>query len=249
MKPHMSFVSRKSRGFITLFSITIAVLATCCGGSSLKPLLPVELGALAPRRDTYVILAGGQRRGSQVTSIERTPDGWRYIEELHLGANMEQRTELTMTATLEMRGVVQRGKMGDVPTAIDVHYAGGHATGTARTPGPDGHVKTLSIDAILPANVVDDNALQALLPALPMSEGATHSLDVFSSGSGKLHRATVTVKGRERLTVAAGTYNAWHVDITGEEVNVTMFVSVESPRRVLKVTSPRMPLEFQLSGG
>ena len=67
-------------------------------------------------------------------------------------------------------------------TKIDVVYAGGRAKGTASTPDPSGKPKQVVIDTVVADGTIDDNAVQALLPALKWKPDAKWTINVLSAG-------------------------------------------------------------------
>jgi hypothetical protein len=82
--------------------------------------------------------------------------------------------------------------------------------------------------------------------ALPLAEGKSFSLNVFSSGEGVTKVATVKVTGVENVTVPAGTFSAYRLEISGMQLPVVMHVGTESPRRLLRIAPLGAPLVFQL---
>lgn len=124
------------------------------------------------------------------------------------------------------------------------------APATARVQGREvGHQRTtfeaFEIDSAV-GIVVDDNALQALVPALPLAEGASWRLTMFSAGRNLLVPMTLAVTGRAEVEVPAGRFDAWRVEAAGAESVIAFAVSAAAPRRVLRVEVVGSPLEFVL---
>jgi len=160
---------------------------------------------------------------------------------------MEQRTTAVLSAaTLAMRRADQTGRVQSQKSEIHLVYAGGRVTGSAVVPQGSGTPKTIAVDTTVPAGAVDDNVLSLILPALPLAEGKSFSLNVFSSGEGVTKVATIKVAGVENITVPAGTFSAYRLEISGMQLPVVMHVSTESPRRLLRVAPVGAPLVFQL---
>jgi hypothetical protein len=57
-----------------------------------------------------------------------------------------------------------------------------------QTPGQDGQIKTIEIDTTFAAGTLDDNAVQALLPALRWAPDAKWTFQVLSTGQGEFRR-------------------------------------------------------------
>jgi hypothetical protein len=85
-----------------------------------------------------------------------------------------------------------------------------------------------------------------LIAALPLAEGKSFNLNVFSSGQGETKVVTVKVAGVERIVVPAGTFEAYRLEVSGMQLPLVMHVSTASPRRLLRVTAVGAPIVFEL---
>lgn len=206
----------------------------------------LALDRLRARSDSFAIFVQGNPFGYQRSTLERAGDAWRYVEEVQLGPVMQQRTEVSFGADLSMRAVSQSGRAQGMEMKIDVAYAGGRAKGSATTPQPTGGVKTIDVDAEMPAGAVDDNALTALLPAFNWAPGAKFTLPVFQSGKGAAGSVTLSVAGEETATVPAGAIPAWKVELSGVDQPVVFWVEKAAPHRLVKVAIVGAPFEFRL---
>ena len=209
--------------------------------------LPIDLGRLVARRDSLVIMLQGKPFGFQRAVLERGAAGITYTEETRIGPVMDQVTVLSLDTTGAMLGIRQTGKAQGQPTKIDVSYAGNRARGSATVVGPDGALRTIAIDTALAAGTLDDNAIQALLPALSYAAGARWTFPVFASGQGSTTEMTLSAAGRESVTVPAGTFEAWRMELTGGPAPVTFFVTTARPHRLVRTTIGGAPIEFQLA--
>ena len=206
----------------------------------------LDMSRLAARSDSFTILVQGNPMGGMRSTIEKAADGWRYVDNTQIGPIVQQTTELLFTAEPRMRSVKQSGKVQGQELKVEVAYANGRARGSATTPGPQGPT-TKSVDAEVPAHVLDDNAITPLIPALPWAPGAKFTLPVFSAGEGALKQRTLQVVGTEQVTVPAGTFNVYRVDSTGgQSQGTTLFVTTDAPHRLVKIAPAAMPIEFVL---
>ncbi|MDQ6828463.1 MAG: insulinase family protein [Gemmatimonadota bacterium] len=206
-----------------------------------------DLTKLAPARDSFVVFLQGKPFGFQRTSLEKTADGYRYVDDTQLGTFVQQHTELLIGPALEMRGVKQTGKMQGQDMSIDMTYANGRAKGAARTPGAAG-MKTVTYDTTVVAGAVDDNAISLIVPLLPWAAGAKFVVPMFASGQGISTTKTYSVVASESVTVPAGTFDAFRVDMSGGEGQpLTMWVTAAAPYRVLKFAPAGAPVEIQLA--
>ncbi|MBK8247598.1 MAG: DUF3108 domain-containing protein [Gemmatimonadetes bacterium] len=202
-----------------------------------------DAARLVPRSDSFAVTVQGRQVGGIRETIEKTATGYRLVSVQSL-AGMNQSTEVHFSRALAMTSVKQEGQARGQSMKIDVAYGRGRAKGTATTPGAQG-MKTIAVDTTVPAGAVDDNVLQSLLPALPLGAGKTFQVPVFASGQGTSKVMTVTVSGSESVTVPAGTFEAWKVDVAGGQVPVTFWVSRTDPR-VVKMGFAGAPMAFEL---
>jgi predicted Zn-dependent peptidase len=199
------------------------------------------------RADSFQALLQGNPFGAQTTTVQVAGDSIVFTEATTLGPVVQQRTTVVMsTADLAMRRSDQTGTVQGQQSEIHLVYANGRVKGNATVPQAGGTPKTVAVDTTVPAGAIDDNVLSLVVPALPLAEGKSFNLNVFSSGEGVTKVATIKVAGVENVTVPAGTFSAYRLEISGMQLPVVMHVTTESPRRLLRVAPVGTPLVFQL---
>ncbi len=208
--------------------------------------MDIDFSKLVPRTDSFTVMVQGNAFGYQRGVLEAEGKGWRYTEDTKIGPIVDQRTVVQFGPRGEMAGVKQTGKMQGQDMRIDVTYAGGRAKGSATTPGPQG-MKSVTFDTTVVVGTIDDNALQALIPALRWAPGVKHTLPVFQSGKGAQVQLTFAVTGEEKVTVPAGVFDVYRVDLSGGEQPATFFITKAQPHRLVKVTVAGAPVEFVLA--
>jgi zinc protease len=208
--------------------------------------LDVAVDRLAPRTDSFVVMVQGNPFGFQRGKLEKSGSGWKYTEDTNLGPIMSQHTEVTFDGDLTPGRVTQTGQQQGQQAKIEVSYAGGRAKGSATTPAPTGP-KTVQVDAEMVKGMIDDNMVQVLLPTFRWAAGAKFAVSVFQSGKGEPSSLTLTVSGEESVTVPAGTFAAWKVDMTGGEAPVTFHVEKAAPHRLVKIAIVGAPIEMRLA--
>jgi zinc protease len=202
---------------------------------------------IVARRDSLQAVLQGNPFGMQVTSVAFQGDSVVFTETTALGPLVQQQTTVVLdTAGLAMRRTQQTGTVQNQKSEISLAYAGGRVKGNATVPQGGGTPQAVAIDTTVPPGTVDDNALNLLIPALPLAEGKSFNLNVFSSGQGVTKVVTVTVAGVESLTVPAGTFTAYRLELSGMQLPVVMHVSTETPRRLLRIAPVGAPIVFQL---
>jgi len=202
---------------------------------------------IVARTDSFQAVLQGNPFGAQVTTIQVAGDSIVFTEATTLGTFVQQRTTVVLSsADLATRRSDQSGMVQSQKSEIHLVYADGRVKGSAIVPQAGGTPKTVAVDTTVPAGAIDDNALSLAVQALPLAEGKSFSLNVFSSGEGVTKVATIKVTGVENVTVPAGTFSAYRLEIGGMQLPVVMHVSTESPRRLLRIAPVGAPLVFEL---
>jgi hypothetical protein len=225
----------------------LAALCLAAAPAAAQPPLPVDLARRAAGADSLAIRLQGREVGHQRSTFGPTAGGgWRHTETTVMTGRMEQTTTVELGPDGTMRAVVQRGTAGGQPMATNLTYQDGRVRGRSSNPAPDGTTRAFDIDSAVGA-VVDDNALQALVPALPLAEGAGWSATMFSSGQNRLVPITLTVAAREAVEVPAGRFDTWRVEVSGAAAPLAFSITAAAPRRVVRVQVIGAPFEFVLA--
>jgi len=202
----------------------------------------VEVAAAAPKpaaelrpgttRQQVKIEAGGQTMLMSVTrTIEEKDGAWLVTETAKTSMGDVVDSTVLDKATL----VVRKRSIRQGPMAIDLAFEGGKATGTmAMGAAP----KAVSVD--LGGDLFADGAGEhEAIATLPLAEGYATSFRNFDVPKQKVALKQLKVLGRESVTVAAGTFDTWKVEITsaeGEPGQTTVWVASDS-RQVVKVAA------------
>lgn len=206
--------------------------------------LDLDLAALVPRHDSLAIMVQGNQLGWLRGVLERTPDGFRYVEDTRIASFVSQTTTLDMDPKAEMTHVRQSGTVQGVAAAINVSFANGRARGDASTPAPDGSIKTITIDTTFAPGTLDDNAVQALLPAFRWAPAARWTFQVLSTGQGEFRTMTLRVTGTEAVTVGGNAVECYTAELTGGPQPVNFWISTAAPHRLMKLTVTGTPIEM-----
>jgi zinc protease len=224
-----------------------------------QPLAPADLNpqaqpvALDPTQfaahaDSSRVLVQGNPVGFTVSEVRRQADSLVYSERSSLGAGaFEQVTAVSLDpADGSVRRVDQKTTQQGQTTETHLSYAAGRAKGSSAAVQPDGSVKRFDIDTAVPPGTADENAVPFLVPALPLAAGKSLTLRFFTPSENALKTLTFKVGGPEPVTVPAGTFQAYRIDVTGSRVPFTMYVGTEAPRRVLKTEFVGQPFVVEL---
>jgi len=209
--------------------------------------LPIDPSQIVARRDSFVFLVQGRPFGVQISEIRTAGDSLVYDESLSMGPMGSQHTTVQFDPkSYQVRQVDQSGQMGGQASSIHLAYADGRVKGNVSVPQPTGTPKAFTVDTTVAADTYDDNALTLLVPSLPLATGKTFNVGVFSAGDGQSRILTVKVGAADTLTVPAGHFTAYHVDITGGQAPVVFFVTTTAPRRIVRIDVVGQPVSLEL---
>jgi zinc protease len=203
---------------------------------------------LVTRADSFEVLVQGNPLGAMTTSIQASKDSFVYTERTTIaGGTVQQNTTVHLNpADLSVTQVDQTGSVQGQAADIHLAYGGGRVKGKATTPQPGGTPQTIQIDTTVSAGTYDDNVLSLIFPALPLAAGQSFNLNVFESGKGQTKVIQVKVSDGGSITVPAGTFATFKLDVTGGQVPTTFYVTKDTPRRIVKVELVGAPFVFQL---
>jgi hypothetical protein len=99
----------------------------------------------------------------------------------------------------------------------------------------------------VPSDARDMVTMPMILRGLPLARGYATQLNLFLPIAGQLERATVRVTGEEEITVPAGTFKTWAVDVdTGDAVSKLWFAQT-APHQLIKYQDGRNKALFELT--
>ena len=200
---------------------------------------------IVARSDSFQALVQGNALGGQATTVALSGDSIVYTESTVIGG-FQQRSTVVLNRDLTMRRTEQTGTVQNQQTSIQLAYSGGRVKGTAMSPSPTGTPRSVAVDTTVPTGTIDDNALTLLLTALPLEQGKTFHLNVFSSGDGATKVVSVKVGSIEQVVVPAGTVSAFRLELAGMQLPLVVHVSRDKPRRIVRIAPTGAPLVFEL---
>ncbi|MEO8295239.1 MAG: pitrilysin family protein [Gemmatimonadota bacterium] len=208
--------------------------------------LDLDLAQLIPARDSFVVTMQGKPMGFQRTELTKSANGFEFREETRIASLMQQTTTVEMAGDASVRTVAQTGKTQGTDTHINISYAEGRVTGDALVSARP-EFRQLTIDTMVTSGTLDDNVVQALLPALHWARDASWTLSVFSAGQNATQTMTLAVTGVETVQVPAGTFEVYRAQMTGGPATIYFMITTEAPHRLVKVSLVGVPLEFLLA--
>jgi len=194
-----------------------------------KPAVDLQTGTY--KYDVKLLL-GGQTMSLKVsTVIEDGGSSWKATDTMETpqGPAVDVATIEKSSLILDSRKVTQG------PVVIDVDFSGGKATGKMTFNGQD---RVIAAD--LGGAVFGDAAGgDQVIATLPLAVGYATTFRNFDIQSGKVKLMQLTVPAEESVTVAAGTFNTYRVEIAsadGSGDKKTLWVAKDS-RKVVKASA------------
>jgi len=97
------------------------------------------------------------------------------------------------------------------------------------------------------SDAYENATLFALLRTLPRQEGYAARINVFSPSPGVQETFVVHVIEREQITVPAGVYETWKLELTTNNNTTTAWVSEQAPHPLVKYEDGRIQATFELA--
>ncbi len=219
---------------------------------------PVDLGALipestgerfdasglAPGSFEYSVLADGAAVGTMRRElvVDSTVDepALAYRGTIEVGPQIIS-TEVVFGVP-DFQALAARMSMpvGDQSATIDARVRDGRLVG--RVELPEG---TRDIDREFPAGTLIADMVEVAVWIAELEEGKEIRVPVARLETGAVEGQTMRVTGAEEVTVPAGTFRAWRVEIEGSEPQ-TVWARYEAPHVLLKLVPTGQPLSLEL---
>ena len=174
------------------------------------------------------IEAGGQKISLTVsTTIAEDGGSWTATDVMETPSGT-----VTETSTLEKGSLISRKlnvKQG--PVAVDLNFAGDKAVGNMSMNGKD---QPISVDLGGPL-FADAAAAKQSISCLPLAEGYSTTYRNFDVQKQKVKLMQLKVSGVDKVTVPAGTFDTYKVEITsadGGDDKETLWVARDSHKAV-----------------
>jgi hypothetical protein len=173
--------------------------------------------------------ASGAQIGTTQVAFSLSGGVWTISEKDDI-TGLEQSFEMRIdAATLAPLGETKVITTADTTVDLETKYENGTLSINAVV---NGKTQTASID--VPANAVDNDQLLMTLRALPFADGLTDTYTVIVAQSALKVDTTVSVVGQESVTVPAGTYDTWHVQISAAQAKQDVWYQVGSPHMLIE---------------
>ncbi len=196
----------------------------------------IDMARLRVASDSFVVMLQGSPRGWQKLTTSRDGSDWLLGDALAIDSLVTQASTIRFDAQLNERSLRQEGKMRGRDMKITLDWMDGRVCGSAMTPssGPTG---AITIDTTSSVGMIDDNAVAPLLSAVRYRDSLDISFPVLASGKGTIAMQRLRVMSSESITVPAGQFVTWKVELRAERSAVIVYVTKAAPYRVVKMSN------------
>jgi zinc protease len=197
---------------------------------------------LQPGTRTYQLSVQGNPMGTVTSRLARDGDVWVETGTTE-AAIMTQEVEARFTvADMTPIASVTSMRGGPVTGGADLRYADGRVTGRVDMPEQMGGAR--DVDVEVPAGTLLPGMDQAVIAAADLAEGWSITLPVFDIMAG-VTNLTFRVVGQESVTVPAGTFDGYRVEVSGPQA-MTLLVRREAPHILLRQEVAMAPIVIEL---
>lgn len=202
-----------------------------------------DASRLQPTTLTYAISFQGNTVGTATTTLARDGNNWVSTQAVQAGPTNQQ-SEIRFTGDLTPVSLKQTMSMGANKLETDLRYENGRVRGTAQLPPQMGGNRT--IDTAVVAGTRFAGMDPWMLAVSDLDVGKTLSVPVFETRSGAVVPGSFKVTGVEKVTVPAGTFDAYRIETQAGEQSAVLYVRKDAPHIVLRQQPGAQPIVIEL---
>lgn len=223
------------------WGLLLAVAWLLAGCAVSTPAEPLQLGAApwrAGERTIYDVLGrDGQRVGEAAWTWERGDEGWVLLYHADLSGSVTQGETHLDDALRPVYGWRESGGR-----RVEARYGEDHVTIITTT--ADG--TTTMREVARKSDMLDNEQTLQTQRALPFEADYRTVYSNLVASTAADVRMTVSVVAREQVTVPAGTFAAWKVEMEGGGATHDAWYSVDPPYLLLRYVNRSSGAEFRL---
>ncbi len=193
---------------------------------------------------TYQFVVQGNPMGTYTSTLAREGEAWVATTRME-SAMMNQEGEVRFrTADLSPIASRQTTVQGPMRVEMDLRHADGRVTGRAQLPPQMGGEREIDTEVV--AGTLLPGMDEFVLAAADLREGRSITLPLYNVMGGNVVNVTYRVTGAEEVTVPAGSFPAYRVEVTGGPQPMTVWVRREAPHIMLRQEMAGVPVSIEL---
>jgi hypothetical protein len=194
-----------------------------------------DYARVAPATLAYQVSFQGNAVGSQTVVLAKEGEGWTRSNDVQFGPLRQQ--SVTRFGAGFAPVSLTESVSGPATGTASVALTGGRFKGEAKLPPQMGGEKTFDVAAV-PGSVLEGMD-EVMLGVAELAAGKTITIPQFNTGTGSVAAVTFKVTGVETVTVPAGTFPAYRVEVTGKQQPLVMW---------LRQAAPHVPVKYEITG-
>ena len=233
-----------------LFAVCLAATAWAGESDSQKPAEPLKVDAahMTPGTSKFLMYHGEDEVGSMTVTWSR--EGSTYVIHEHtVVPKMEIEEDIHCEldgASFAMKSVTAKGPFAGHDVDVAIAWKGDTITGYTDFPRKSNNGK-LVVDRKLDPGTFERTSLFFLVQGLPLEEGFEAPIKVYSTFDDHVRDVTYKVTGTEEVTVPAGTFETYRLELLGGEPSQALFVTTDSPHKLVRLVVLESPWHYKLA--
>lgn len=138
------------------------------------------------------------------------------------------------------------GTMFGRPVDIDVRWQDQKVTGKSLFPRAQGQPQgAIAIDREWPGGTLERTSVFFLVNAMPVAERKKWSFRWYNTYDDSLTEIDAAVTGSEEVTVPAGTFDTWRVELRGGQPSQVVYIAKQEPRQMVRIEVVDSPWTYE----
>lgn len=203
----------------------------------------LNAASLRPWKLTYAFQVQGNAMGTVTSTLAREGETWVGTSVVESPV-MSQESVVRFGDDLVPVSSQQKMSQGGMQMESELRLADGRVTGSAKLPPQAGGDKTF--DAEVPAGALLPGMDEFVMAAADLAPGKTLTVPSFNAMAGSVTPITYKVTAEESVTVPAGTFPAYRVEVSGGPTPIVVFVRKDKPHIMLRQEFAGAPVTIEL---
>jgi zinc protease len=194
----------------------------------------------------YELFIQGNPMGNAEYRLEREGAAWVATTTITSMAGSQETVLRFGAEDFAPHSIRQDQGQGPLRISVALDVVDGRLTGEVELPAQMGGSR--EYDQVMPQGTLLPGMDEFALAVAPLTSGARFTIPYLDVVQGSTTTLEARVEGEEEITVSAGTFQTWRVQVTGGEAGLTLFLRREAPHILIRQEFGGQPLRLDLSG-